>query len=113
MPTNALGPGTCNITLNVPVEERSELSRMAARLGISVGEFIRRAIARKAAEIDSTSALRIAEARSRRASFLASRTPVLLLVGIFALSAVTKPEERRPVRVVRNVRSIRRWEEGI
>lgn len=113
MPTHALGQGTSNVVFNVPTEEKAEYGRLANRLGISVGEFIRRAVAKKAAEVDAASALRIAAARSRRASFLASHVPTLVALGIFAVGYLTGHSDlRRPIRSVQNVRSIRRWEEA-
>ncbi len=49
MPTNALGVGTCNLSVNVPKAWRRLLGRVAFTHGnISMGELLRRMIARAA-----------------------------------------------------------------
>lgn len=49
MPTHALGTGTCNLSVNVPKTWRRLLGRLAFAHGdISMGELVRRMIARAA-----------------------------------------------------------------
>jgi len=40
--TNAIGTGTCNLTINVPLDERNELGRLATAAGQSIGDLMRR-----------------------------------------------------------------------
>ncbi|HYG22757.1 MAG TPA: hypothetical protein VEH04_08250 [Verrucomicrobiae bacterium] len=43
--TNAIGTGTANLSINIPLDERSELGRAAVREGCkSVGEFVRKLV---------------------------------------------------------------------
>ena len=46
MPTNRIGSGTCNLSFNAPKGWRSYLGRMAFAHDLSMGEAIRRLIAR-------------------------------------------------------------------
>lgn len=49
MATNALGAGTCNLSVNVPRSWRLKLGRLAFSHGdISMGELVRRMVARAA-----------------------------------------------------------------
>lgn len=48
MATNPLGAGTCNLSVNVPKSWRRLLGRIAFTLDVSMGEVVRRMIARAA-----------------------------------------------------------------
>jgi hypothetical protein len=48
MATNALGAGTCNLSVNMPKSWRLRLGRLAFRHDVSLGELIRRMLARAA-----------------------------------------------------------------
>jgi metal-responsive CopG/Arc/MetJ family transcriptional regulator len=47
MPTNPQGPGTVNITVNVPQELKEEIDKLTKRKMINRSAFIRAAIAEK------------------------------------------------------------------
>lgn len=40
--TNAIGTGTCNVTVNVPADERKQLVRLASAMSQSMGDLMRR-----------------------------------------------------------------------
>jgi pyruvate/2-oxoglutarate dehydrogenase complex dihydrolipoamide acyltransferase (E2) component len=48
MATNALGAGTCNLSVNVPRNWRRLLGRLATTHDVSMGELMRRMVARAA-----------------------------------------------------------------
>lgn len=48
MPTKPLGTGTCNLSVNVPKAWRSLLGRLAFTHDLSMGELVRRMVARAA-----------------------------------------------------------------
>jgi len=64
--TNAIGTGTCNLSLNLPRDERAELGRLAFRAGArSVGDYVRRLMLSGLERDDLESARRIKEIRQR------------------------------------------------
>lgn len=40
--TNSIGSGTVNLTINIPIDERNELGRLACAAGQSLGDMMRR-----------------------------------------------------------------------
>jgi hypothetical protein len=64
--TNAIGTGTVNLSLNLPVDERAELGRAAVRAGFaSVGAFVRSLLLKGAETQDAELATQIKEVRRR------------------------------------------------
>lgn len=82
MPTNSIGAGTCNISINVPTQERSIIGRAAfARIQSgefrSVGAYLRYLILRGMEVSDPDSALRLRAIRNGAMAFA-----LFLLIGI-------------------------------
>lgn len=84
MPTNPIGHGTCNLTVNVQLTVRATLGRFANLLDVSMGELCRRLIA---AGAHVARAFRIAQRERRQAELLQCR-----LRGILADGQVTAEE---------------------
>jgi hypothetical protein len=64
--TNAIGTGTVNLSLNLPIDERAELGRAAMRAGFaSVGAFVRSLYLKGAEAHDKELASQIKEVRRK------------------------------------------------
>lgn len=62
--TNPIGSGTCNVSINLPVDERAELGRLAFQSGSkSVGDFLRSLLLTGLEHKDAAAAQRIREIR--------------------------------------------------
>lgn len=120
MPTNALRPGMCNLAVNMTIDERRVLGRIAFQEDRSTSGFVRRMILRGleveypqlAAEIKSVREKHRLAARI--VGVKAGNAVSILLVGAAMwLSATGQIDEqvRRPVSA-RIVRSARRMEDA-
>jgi hypothetical protein len=100
MSTNAIGTGTCNISINLPVDERSILGRLAFRMGFrSVGELNRHLIEAGLEKVDPQAAQEVKEIRRRYYG--------AAMLGAFLLAVVWGHDEaRRPSSRVRTGRSV-------
>lgn len=64
--TNPLGTGTCNLSVNVPTDERQVIGQLAFRLGFkSVGDFMRHLVLSGLEREDTQSAQTVREIRRR------------------------------------------------
>lgn len=64
--TNQIGTGTCNVSINLPRDERTELGRLAFQSGAkSVGDFLRGLVLRGLEQENVEAARRVREIRAR------------------------------------------------
>jgi hypothetical protein len=102
MPTHALGPGTVNLTLNIPRGSRVVLGRLAFARGLSTGALVRRLIARGLDAEDRTAA------EQWREIHRAARGVLVLAVGLLSIAQSFNPSSRtEPVRRARTLRVCR------
>lgn len=99
MPTNSIGAGTCNVPVNMPLEERLILGRLACERHISTGELIRRLIDRAIRFEDRTAAGAIRRVRMERRRIKAGVLVALVVLGLF-----TERDILRPARMLRGRR---------
>jgi hypothetical protein len=104
--TNAIGKGTCNVPINLLVEERAIIGRLAFEKDLSAGEFLRRVIRRGIAMSDPEEAKAMAEVRRtwKRATRVAISVSIVLL-------ALFQGQDLRRVRPLRLSRARTRVEE--
>ncbi len=110
MPTNPIGSGTCNLSVNVPKAWRRYLGRLAFRGDMSLGELVRRMIARAShvwtaardaataerADLEAVAVIRraIADGISE-----ADRPAIERAIGLVQLSAATDGNIARAARI--------------
>lgn len=64
MPTNPIGTGTRNLSVNCPTDEAAEIGKLAFRLGFkSVGDFMRHLVMRGLEQQDADAAEKVAAIR--------------------------------------------------
>lgn len=93
--TRPLPAGTCNTTINVPVEWRLAVGKQADTQGISLGEFLKRAVEHFVAIDQPQTAIALRQSRGHRVVAGVG----LALLGLWLAygkvrDAVTMPEER-------------------
>ena len=102
--TNPIGTGTCNLTLNIPVDERAVLGKLAFQAGAkSVGDFLRSLVLRGLENQNATAARQVREIRRRYYG------GALLVLFVAALACGGSQEMRR---ASSRVRRIEQWEEA-
>jgi len=103
--TNPIGGGTCNLSTNLLVEERSILGKLAFRKGISTGQLVRRLIGQGLAIEDPDLAKSYKAARlsrySRYLGLFALGTMIIWQSMFVELSPRRGNWFRQPVTVVR------------
>jgi hypothetical protein len=108
--TKQIPIGTCNMPVNVDIEERAVIGRAAFNLGISTGEFIRRLISTAMSSTHPYEAEQIAEIRRRRKGF------VVLGVGLLCAWQAMQPAHHEQFARAGRTRpgiskSVKRWNE--
>lgn len=79
--THQIGAGTCNVPINMPIEERAIIGRLACRLDLSAGALLRKLIGDAMAREFPDEAARLARIEARRVR----RAVAMLIVGLLAV----------------------------
>ena len=103
--THALGTGTCNLPINLPVDERTILGQSAFRAGArSIGAYARHLMLLGLERENSEAAARVKEIRQRYyGAALAVIFMALMLHSWVVGTDETMRQTRTSVRVVRRV----------
>lgn len=96
MPTNPIGTGTRNLSVNCPTDEAAEIGKLAFRLGFkSVGDFMRHLVMRGLEQQDADAAGRVREIRKRYYS--SAMLGVFISAMLFAHEDLRRPSRRQRV----------------
>lgn len=91
--TNAIGTGTANLSVNVPIDERAELGRLAFRLGFkSTGHFLRALVLKGLEQEHPDAARRVKEVR--RAYYGSVMLGVFLAAFVLGHDDLRRPSRR-------------------
>lgn len=117
MSTHAIQPGRCNFPVNMPVEMRREIGRLATMHGQSTGAYIRGLIEQSIADAKGRGLEILRDARQTVLPLAACLTIACGLAATIISAAIGENQLRRPTcqRVatsIRTVRAARREGEG-
>jgi hypothetical protein len=119
MPTNPLPKGSCNVSVNVPVEARSVIGWLANSREQYMGEFLRGLIGREVMRAAAEGELSADKARQFLNAMGRASRASLLMVVLFGTLFIAMPRRsprvarRSPeaaMRIVRVNRKIGEWE---
>lgn len=112
MPTNPIPKGTCNLPVNITVEERAVLGRLAVSQDMATGSLVRDLILAGLRQNSPVVADQVQRIRLERKRMVLSVS--IAFIGIpLILFADFSQKDLRLVRCSRTGRSIRRVEEAI